>query len=164
MLTTDPKDPDLGRGADKEKTGQNKKYLVLSDEELAKGFVRPVRTKYVHVGHPGVKVCGKIREEYEPDENGNVASVCCTVHDDPNEKCWGFSLVKPAELAEIKKNGYWRGGGKGCGVQTVMAEKIAETYARNPSFYGATYCMGCQKHLPVKEFMWDDDSGERIGE
>ena len=38
-LTTDRNDPDLGvSGPD----GQNKKYLILSEEERAKGFVRPV--------------------------------------------------------------------------------------------------------------------------
>ena len=54
-LTIDPNDPDLGHGSDKEEVGQNKKYLVLSPEELAKGFVRPVRTKYIHEGKVGPK-------------------------------------------------------------------------------------------------------------
>lgn len=31
-------------------TGQQKAYVVLSKEERDKGFVRPVRTGYVHVG------------------------------------------------------------------------------------------------------------------
>jgi hypothetical protein len=43
-----------------------------------------------------------------------------------------------------------------------MSQEIAETYARNPYFYGATYCVGCQKHLPVEEFVWIDDS-QRVG-
>src|SRR4051812_42765690 len=30
--------------------GQQKDYVVLSPEERAKGYVRPVRTSYVHVG------------------------------------------------------------------------------------------------------------------
>jgi len=30
--------------------GQQKGYVVLSEEERAKGFVRPVRASYVHVG------------------------------------------------------------------------------------------------------------------
>lgn len=30
--------------------GQQKGYVVLSEEERAKGFVRPVRNKYKHVG------------------------------------------------------------------------------------------------------------------
>jgi hypothetical protein len=31
-------------------TGMQKGYLVLSDEERAKGFVRPVRRNYIHTG------------------------------------------------------------------------------------------------------------------
>lgn len=99
-LTTDPTHPDLTRGVDSEVTPQAKVYLVLSDEEKAKGFVRPVRRTYVH---------------------------------------------------------------KECGVATTMALGIAETYARDPKFYGATYCVGCRKHLPVGEFIWDDGSGEIVG-
>ncbi len=30
------------------KTGQQKGYVVLSEEERAKGFVRPVRQSYIH--------------------------------------------------------------------------------------------------------------------
>lgn len=43
----------------------------------------------------------------------------------------------------------------GCGALTTMSLPIAETYARQPSFYGATYCVRCQRHLPVAEFTWD---------
>jgi len=90
-LTDDRNDPGLRRiGPD----GMQETYLVLSDEERAKGFVRPVRRTYVH------------------------------------EKC---------------------------GTATTMAQSIAETYARNPNFYGGTYCAGCQDHFPVGghgEFIW----------
>ena len=48
-LTTDPKDPKLKEGQ-KNETGQHEIYLVLSEEERDKGFVRPVRDSYVHVG------------------------------------------------------------------------------------------------------------------
>lgn len=41
-----------------------------------------------------------------------------------------------------------------CGSITTMAKEIAETYAANPKFYGATYCVHCQRHLPVDEFVW----------
>ena len=47
-LTANRNDPRLGHGVDDEPTGMNEAYLVLSDEERAKGFVRPVRTTYVH--------------------------------------------------------------------------------------------------------------------
>lgn len=42
-----------------------------------------------------------------------------------------------------------------CGGATTMSLSIAETYARDPSFYGSTYCVGCSMHLPVAEFTWD---------
>lgn len=48
-----------------------------------------------------------------------------------------------------------------CGVATTMHQDIAETYARRPEFYGATYCVACRKHLPVAEFKWDD--GTTVG-
>lgn len=101
-LTTDPNDPRLGHGVDDEKIPQHDTYLILSEEERAKGFVRPVRRSYKHM------VCGTI---------------------------------------------------------TTMGQAIAETYARNPSFYGSTYCCGCQMHLRVGEdgeFVWKDTS-EKVG-
>lgn len=73
-------------------TGMQKAYVVLSDEERAKGFVRPVREKYVH---------------------------------------------------------------QKCGVVTVMGRSLAETYARDPSFYNGTFCAGCRTHFPLAEFRWD---------
>src|SRR6266702_4422174 len=49
-ITDDPTDPRLGRGSDETPVPQNEVYLVLSDVERAKGFVRPYRDSYVHVG------------------------------------------------------------------------------------------------------------------
>lgn len=89
--TADRNDPALHNiGED----GMQEAYLVLSDEERSKGFVRPVRTSYVH------------------------------------DKC---------------------------GAVTTMGRAIAETYARDPQFYGGTYCVQCKKHFPVGllgEFTW----------
>jgi|SRR6185437_7782209 hypothetical protein len=91
-LTTDPDDPRLTHGVDEHQVSQAEVYLVLSEEERAKGFVRPVRRSYIH---------------------------------------------------------------KACGSLTTMGTALAETYARDPKFYGATYCVACSKHLPVAEFTWD---------
>jgi hypothetical protein len=44
---------------------------------------------------------------------------------------------------------------KVCGVVTSMSLDIAETYARDPKFYSGTFCVGCRKHLPLSEFVWD---------
>lgn len=90
-LTSDPNDPRLTHGADSEPTPQAEVYLVLSEEERAKGFVRPLRYTYIH---------------------------------------------------------------QKCGVTTRMGQALSETYARDPKFYGATYCVGCQMHSPVSEFNW----------
>jgi hypothetical protein len=52
-----------------------------------------------------------------------------------------------------------------CGTVTRMAQSIAETYARDPRFYGSTYCCACRMHLPVGpdgEFVWPDD-GTKVG-
>lgn len=97
--TTDPQDPRLTHGVDPADGGpveQADTYLVLSEAERAKGFVRPVRHSYWHT------VCGHV---------------------------------------------------------TTMSVDIAETYARDPGFYGGTYCATCRQHRPVGpegEFYWCD--------
>ena len=95
--TDDRGDPRLGRGVNDTPVPQNDVYLVLSEEERAKGFVRPLRRSYRH---------------------------------------------------------------NSCGVVTTMGLKLCETYARDPKFYGATYCTGCSMHRPVAEFNWIEDGAE----
>lgn len=49
-----------------------------------------------------------------------------------------------------------------CGAVTTMGRALAETYARSPEFYGATYCVKCRLHRPVGEdgeFVWYEDDG-----
>ena len=72
-------------------TGQHKDYWVLSEDEIAKGFVRPVRHTYYH---------------------------------------------------------------ETCGTTTTMSDPLARTYARDPTFYGSTFCCNCRAHCPVSEFTW----------
>jgi hypothetical protein len=48
-----------------------------------------------------------------------------------------------------------------CGTSTSMGQALAETYARDPNFYGATFCCMCGTHYPVAEFKWED--GEILG-
>lgn len=80
-------------------SGMQKGYIVLSPEERAKGFVRPVRRTYTH---------------------------------------------------------------KTCGTDTTMGLALAETYARDPSFYDGTFCYHCKKHSPLDEFVWEGTT-ERVG-
>lgn len=49
-----------------------------------------------------------------------------------------------------------------CGTVTKMGRALSETYARDPTFYGATFCVTCNAHFPVAEFVWTAD-GERVG-
>lgn len=46
-----------------------------------------------------------------------------------------------------------------CGAVTTMGIALAETYARDPYFYGATFCCTCNEHFPLwingeKQFVW----------
>lgn len=82
--------------------GQQQGYIVLAEEERAKGFVRPVRRSYLHLT---------------------------------------------------------------CGTVTTMGQTIAETYARDPRFYGSTFCSHCGRHFPVGhhgEFTWEG-TDEKVG-
>lgn len=84
------------------RAGQQEGYVVLAEEERAKGFVRPVRRTYTHLK---------------------------------------------------------------CGINTTMGQTIAETYARNPRFYGGTFCVHCGAHFPVGEggeFVWTG-TAEKVG-
>lgn len=47
-----------------------------------------------------------------------------------------------------------------CGTTTMMGRALSETYARNPHFYGATFCVKCNAHYPVAEFVWTADGVE----
>jgi hypothetical protein len=48
-----------------------------------------------------------------------------------------------------------------CGQTTSMGRALAETYARDPSFYSGTFCAACRTHRPLNEFIWMD--GEALG-
>lgn len=108
-LSGDPPDPNYRGPAPKPidpATGMHQDYWVLSKEERAKGFVRPVRKSYKHLK---------------------------------------------------------------CGAVTTMNIAIAETYARSPGFYSATYCVECKDHYPVGsdgEFVWMDgcvETPQKVG-
>jgi hypothetical protein len=49
-----------------------------------------------------------------------------------------------------------------CGGVTKMGRALSQTYARDPGFYGATFCCQCNRHLPVSEFVWTAD-GQVVG-
>ncbi len=93
---TDRNDPRLKKV---DSNGMQEVYLVLSEEERKKGFIRPYRDEYKHMA---------------------------------------------------------------CGTITTMGRALSETYARDPKFYGGTYCVHCKGHFPVAQFKWTKD-GEVVG-
>lgn len=48
-----------------------------------------------------------------------------------------------------------------CGAVTTMGRSLAETYARDPTFYSGTFCTTCRTHRPLIEFVWMD--GTQVG-
>jgi hypothetical protein len=122
-------------------------YLVLSEEERAKGFVRPYRDSYVHRGvrpeHP--------THDLTPEQQEMYASL-------------GYVAYEPYPEGGSIVGRFWTAAqlDSGCGTVTTMGQALSETYARDPSFYGATYCVGCRMHKPVAEFRWTAD-GQVVG-
>ena len=49
-----------------------------------------------------------------------------------------------------------------CGAVTTMSVPLAETIARDPKFYDATFCTNCRTHFPLAEFKWCG-TDERVG-
>jgi len=43
-----------------------------------------------------------------------------------------------------------------CGTATTMTGDLPESVARDPTYYGKTFCAGCGKHVPVEEVEWKD--------
>jgi hypothetical protein len=148
-LVTDPEKVDTTDRGD----GQQASYLVLSEEERAKGLVRPVRLSYIHSGIAGPQHA--LRDLTDEERERYVDEGYTKYETYPEGSSAVGRLWTQKDLDSV---------GKGCGARTTMAPAIAETYARNPAFYGGTFCVGCAKHLPVGadgEFVWED--GTRVG-
>ena len=105
--------------------GQHERHPGLPADEIAKGFVRPLRQSYKHVGRA---VCGK---PAPGNKLGGMVTVCM---DKPSHEgeCWGISrpMVQP-EAAAVERSQKLGG----CGTVTRMPHHCAETYARQPSYY-----------------------------
>ena len=148
-LTTDKNHPELTHGVDNKPVPQAKMYLVLSEAERTKGFARPVKTSYVHVGQQ--IDTSKMRELTNKEKERY--SDCNYIGFIPNE-----DKDSPVTGRFIKQDDLK----KGCGLVTTMGIALAETYARDPKFYGSTYCCHCQMHKQVNEFIWEG-TNEKVG-
>lgn len=145
-------------GSHKEHTtgGMQKGYVVLAPEERAKGFVRPYRDAYRHIGRV---VCGKLNLI-------DGVNHICVLKPDHEGQC--RQLVEAGDEAQIER-AYQHNHLGGCDRVTTMSRALAETYARDPSYYTGTYCSTCGGHFPVGadgEFTWyemDGTEGPKVG-
>lgn len=155
LCTTSGEPVDKVRSEQTETTGQHKSYIILCPDERAKGFVRPYRDRYQHRGRA---ICGAYLNMEGNQKLGGLIDVCTGEPGHDGECIQSTTLSQPeAALAQEK-----RMHPVGCGVVTTMGQALSETYARDPKFYGATFCCGCNKHLPVAEFAWTKD-GQTVG-
>lgn len=146
-ITENPDDPAL-KNIDPD-THMQEKYLVLSEAERAKGYVRPLRTVYKHVGrrptHPVRPLTDEERQQY-------AAFDYVAFEEYPPDSAARGRFWTQAQLHS------------GCDQVTIIGTAIASTYATDPSFYGGTYCAHCRAHFPIGqdgEFIWED--GSRVG-
>lgn len=153
LCTTSGEPVDVVRANQTETTGQHKSYIVLCPDERAKGFVRPYRDAYKHVGiRPTYPLIALTAEQHERYDKFGYVSYEPYPPDSPQSND-GSLTGRYWTKADLES---------GCGAVTTMGRALSETYARQPSFYGATFCVSCNKHLPVSEFVWTAD-GERVG-
>lgn len=132
--------------------GQQEGYIVLTEEERAKGFVRPVRRSYRHVGLAAPEGLRDITDA-ERERHGEHGYVKYQPYGPERAPMTGRFWTQ-ADLDRVNA---------GCGTVTTMSQEIAETFARDPSFYGGTFCCGCGKHLPLAEFRWVDNPDQQVG-
>lgn len=73
------------------RTGMQKDYVVLSEAERAKGFVKPLRSTYVHTSCGGATSMGReLSETYARDPHFYSGTFCvhCRAHFPLNEFNW----------------------------------------------------------------------------
>lgn len=153
----DPEQPECDApGPINPRTGQHTSYWILTADERAKGFVRPLRLSYKHVGlRPTHPTRPLTTEEQEQTRGENYVA---------------FEPYPASASSAVGR--YWTEAQltSGCGAVTTMSREIAETYSRNPHFYGKTFCIRCGDHIRVGntgEFVWVEADGtvtnERVG-
>lgn len=135
--------------------GQYERHPSLPAEARTK-FVRPVRTRYRHVG---IRPTGELRD-LTPEEQDLLAS----------EGYVKFESFDPPREGAIGR--YWTQkqlNSVACGMVTTMGGYLAETYASQPSYYDSTFCSHCRAYFKVGangEFVWieeDGRDGPRVG-
>ncbi len=135
-MTTNRNDPKLREIIqDGPRKGQQADYLVLSDDERAKGFVRHVRWSYKHLACGGVTTMGQaIAETYARNPKFYSGTFCCNCGTH-------FPLIARC-----------------CGLCSDMGGKWL-----NGSWQECNRCFGKRETVvTAPAFLWADD-GEPVG-
>lgn len=164
LCTTNGKPVAEVRANQKNETGQHDGYIVLCPDERAKGFVRPYRDSYKHVGR---SICGQMvgKPLHANFALGGPRTICDDAADHEGDHGIVTRTLSQPEHADVLRT--HRLGG--CGSVTTMGRALSETYARQFDFYGRTFCCVCNQHFPVGpdgEFVWiekDGSVGPRVG-
>lgn len=94
----------------------------------------------------------EVRAEQASDPSGGQHASYIVLA--PGERAKGF--VRPVRKTYKHEK---------CGATTSMGVSLAETYARDPGFYGSTFCSRCNGHFPVGaggQFVWEG-TDEKVG-
>lgn len=126
--------------------GQQVGYVVLSAEERAKGFVKPLRRSYRHVGPPAPEGLRDLTDEERARNDPAWGYVKFEEYGPERSPLVGKYWTQP-ELDRIERR---------CNAVTTMGRSLCETYARDPHFYSGTFCCACGAHFPLNEFQWED--------
>ena len=111
LLSGAPVPPDRNHTAINPATGMQRDYVVLSAEERAKGFVKPLRRSYRHHTCGGITTMGlALSETYARDPNFYSGTFCatCRAHFDLDEFDWEdgepMDTLKQPEWAAAEKS------------------------------------------------------------
>lgn len=127
--------------------GQHERHPSLP-AEARQQFVRPVRTRYKHVGARPARELRPLTAEEKERFGSDWAGFEEYPPGQPNGATGRFWTAK--ELAS------------GCGTVTQMGLVLAETYAARPTYYGKTFCAHCHDYFkvgPDGEFTWVEQDG-----
>jgi hypothetical protein len=126
----------------------------VSQAEKAKGFVRPMRQSYRHVG---ASPTYPLRDLTPEEEEMN------------RRRGWGYVKYEEYPKGSPERDRALVGRmwtqaqlDSGCDAVTTLEPAKSETHAKDPGFYAAAFCENCRAHFDVGEFVWEG-TDERVG-
>lgn len=139
-------DPYTGDGWDEEveaASAQEAVEQIDDDWMVAKKFAAE------HFGFDGAET-----DEDEGDEDDPPPEDFDYGDKRPDGQYENYPTTDEGEFVQEPRSTYTHADG--CGSRTSMTDALAESVARDPTFYTKTFCSGCGEHVPVGEVEWTD--------